>query len=326
MNKTVKTILLAAAYALLLAALLASLLAVGLQMNQSRKDAEESAALQKELSAEILLLQEEYDAISSETQALKAALEEKNLQLDALTAENEQLKTKLADAEQNVYRFDVTAAEAGTLVESSQIDPDNLSRYFVSAKIVKDDAVYDRIYGKSYVKNDDISLSDLRYLKVLHYNFDHKIQVGEIIVNRDIAGDVLEIFCELYENEYEINSMYLIDNYWTGDDITSDYESIDANNTSSFCYRKAVGSSNLSNHALGRAIDLNPQQNPYVTYRDGDPEWAHDNADDYIDRDSGLAHVITKDDLAYQLFDEYGFEWGGSWRNTKDYQHFEKED
>ena len=88
MNKTVKTILLAAAYALLLAALLASFLAVGLQMNQSRKDAEENAALQKELSTEILLLQEEYDAISSETQALKAVLEEKNLQLDALTAEN----------------------------------------------------------------------------------------------------------------------------------------------------------------------------------------------------------------------------------------------
>ena len=120
--------------------------------------------------------------------------------------------------------------------------------------------------------------------------------------------------------------MYLIDNYWTGDGASSDSASIEVNNTSAFCYRGVVGGSGLSNHALGRAIDINPQQNPYVTYKNGVAKWTHDNADDYIDRDTGLPHVITHDDLCYQLFKAHGFDWGGDWKTMKDYQHFDKEE
>lgn len=71
---------------------------------------------------------------------------------------------------------------------------------------------------------------------------------------------VLNIFRELFDIEYEIQSMRLIDDYWTGDGISSDSNSIDNNNTSAFCYRLATGGQNLSNHALGRAIDINPQK------------------------------------------------------------------
>ena len=80
----------------------------------------------------------------------------------------------------------------------------------------------------------------------------------------------------------------------------------------------------MSNHAYGIAIDLNPQQNPYVSYRTGEPVWQHENANDYIDRDAGLPHMITHEDLAYELFTQHGFEWGGDWNSPKDYQHFEK--
>ena len=55
-------------------------------------------------------------------------------------------------------------------------------------------------------------------------------------------------------------------------------------------------------------------------------QWSHDNADDYIDRDTGLPHVITHDDLCYQLFKAHGFDWGGDWKTMKDYQHFDKEE
>ena len=211
-------------------------------------------------------------------------------------------------------------------VEMEELDPNNLERYFISVKIEEGDAVYERINGKSYVENDDIGLNDLRYMKVLHYNFDHEIQIGELIVNEALVKDYQEIFLELFENEYEIYSMYLIDNFWTGRALSSDSASIDANNTSAFCYRRSASSSNLSNHALGRAIDINPQQNPYVTFdEEGDPVWTHDNADDYINRSKDLPHMINHDDLAFKLFEEHGFEWGGDWHSLKDYQHFEKE-
>ena len=136
--------------------------------------------------------------------------------------------------------------------------------------------------------------------------------------------DVLEIFQALFLEKYEIQSMYLIDDYWTGDAEDSDTESVDANNTSAFCYREITGGGNMSNHAYGLAIDLNPQQNPYVSYRTGEPVWWHENANDYIDRDAGLPHMITHEDLAYELFTQHGFEWGGDWDSPKDYQHFEK--
>lgn len=90
-------------------------------------------------------------------------------------------------------------------------------------------------------------------------------------MNADLAEDYTNIFRELFEVEYEIQSMYLIDNYWTGDGDTSDTASIEVNNTSAFCYRAVTGGTKLSNHAFGRAIDINPQQNPYVSYSSGSP-------------------------------------------------------
>lgn len=213
---------------------------------------------------------------------------------------------------------------AGTVIDSDKIDRDNLSQYFTSQTIEEGDSVYDRIYGQSYVDNDNIGLDDLRYLKMLHVNFDGEYQVGEMIVNEDVASDVLEIFEILCAEGYEIYSMYLIDDFWAGDPDDSDWYSIDANNTSCFCYRTATGSGNLSKHALGRAIDINPQQNPYVTYdSDGDAHYSHDNASSYVyDRYTG-DHMITVYDRAYELFDDYGWTWGGNWSSPKDYQHFQ---
>jgi len=214
--------------------------------------------------------------------------------------------------------------DPGDVISSDRIDRDNLSQYFTSRSIEEGDSIYNRIYGQSYVDNDNIDLDELRYLKMLHINFDGNYQVGEMIVNEDVAGEVMEIFEILCAEGYEIYSMYLIDDFWAGDPDDSDWYSIDANNTSCFCYRTATGSGNLSKHALGKAIDINPQQNPYVTYdSDGDAHYSHDNASSYVyDRYDG-EHMITTSDRAYDLFTDYGWTWGGSWSNPKDYQHFQ---
>ena len=219
---------------------------------------------------------------------------------------------------------DLDGLEAGTVLDAAQLDLTDPARYFTGTAIAEGDPVYERINGRSYRDNPHIGLEELRYLKMLHYNFDGQIQVGEMIVNESIQEDVLEIFQALFREEYEIKSMYLIDDYWTGDAEDSDTESVDANNTSAFCYREITGGGNMSNHAYGLAIDLNPQQNPYVSYGTGEPVWWHENANDYIDRDAGLPHMITHEDQAYELFTQHGFEWGGDWDSPKDYQHFEK--
>lgn len=251
-------------------------------------------------------------------------------QLVQLQTENEQLNQELQllvekyeKPSQDELIAEIENLEPGTIVDVKAAN-ENLEYFFSARKIEKGDAVYERINGKSYKDNPNVALSDLRYIKVLHYNFDHKLQVGELIVNVDVTEDVLNIFKELFNIEYEVQSMYLIDNYWTGDGGTSDTASIDKNNTSAFCYRVVTGGGGLSNHAYGRAIDINPQQNPYVYLSGGEWVWSHSNADPYIDRTTGDPHVIVNGDPCYNIFAKYGFSWGGNWENPKDYQHFEK--
>lgn len=176
-----------------------------------------------------------------------------------------------------------------------------------------------RIQGISYVENPNIDLSDLAYLRMLYYGSDGNTYVGEMIVNQKIKDSVLSVFQKLYENRYPIERMVLIDNY-NGEDEAS----MEANNTSAFNYRTIAGSSTLSNHSYGMAIDLNPKYNPYVkTPSDGSVICQPEAGRDYIDRTKEFDYKIDENDLAYRLFTEAGFSWGGSWNSVKDYQHFE---
>lgn len=177
-----------------------------------------------------------------------------------------------------------------------------------------------RINGLSYKSDCTVPYEDLRYVSVLYEDFNAETQTGEIICNKAIAQDLVEIFYELYLNHYQIDKIRLIDEYDADDDL-----SCAANNTSCFNFRKVYGSDNLSKHALGLAIDINPFQNPYVTYPDGVERISPPGSEPYADRNSGLPHIITENDLCYQLFTAHGFTWGGHWRTLKDYQHFQKE-
>lgn len=220
------------------------------------------------------------------------------------------------------HPLDISEVSAGTVVSAEEVDKNRLENYFRSYQITEGDAVYQRINGKSYVENPEIGLEELRYFKVLHYNFDGEIQVGELIANVALEADLKEIFQKLFQEEYRIYSMYLIDHFWSGDGSASDEASMKANNTSGFCYRTVTDGLGVSNHALGRAIDINPLQNPYVG-KDAS-YWYPENAQEYIDRTQTGEHMITREDACYRLFSEYGFSWGGDWENIKDYQHFEK--
>lgn len=167
-----------------------------------------------------------------------------------------------------------------------------------------------------------VSYDDLCHLSVLYYDFHGEVQTGELICNKQIADDLVEIFYELYLNEYPIEKIKLIDEY-NGDDTASMAD----NNTSCFNYRVVDGTTSLSKHALGCAIDINPFYNPYVVFPKNDGEDTYISpagSEIYADRSKSFPYKIDKDDLCYQLFKEHGFTWGGDWKSCKDYQHFQK--
>lgn len=184
-----------------------------------------------------------------------------------------------------------------------------------------DDATMARMEGKSFGKECTTRREDLRYLTVLHYDPSGHVQKGELVCNKSIAQDLIEIFEALYEAKYPIERMVLIDEYGGDDEL-----SMRANNTSSFNFRKVTGTKSLSKHAYGRAIDINPFYNPYVHTRGGrqlvEPEGSKPWATNRSKARNRM--VITQDDLCVKLFKKHGFKWGGDWRTMKDYQHFEK--
>ncbi len=185
------------------------------------------------------------------------------------------------------------------------------------------ESVKQRITGISYPESGcTVPYEDLNYVGLMYIDFEGQEQTGELICNKAIAQDMVEIFHELYRNDYRLESVRLIDEY-DGDDTASMAE----NNTSCFNYRVVDGTSNLSKHAYGLAIDVNPYYNPYVVFHrneDGSDYISPPGSEIYADRSQSFAYKIDENDLCYRLFTEHGFTWGGNWNSTKDYQHFQK--
>ena len=185
-----------------------------------------------------------------------------------------------------------------------------------------DDNIKQRITGISYPETGcTVPYEDLRYVGLLYIDFNGEEQTGELICNRAIAQDMVEIFYELYRNDYRIERIRLVDEY-DGDDTLSMLD----NNTSCFNYRVVDGTTTLSKHALGCAIDINPFYNPYIVYnKDGSGETyiSPKGSEIYADRSQDFPYKIDENDLCYKLFTSRGFTWGGNWNSTKDYQHFQ---
>lgn len=189
---------------------------------------------------------------------------------------------------------------------------DKLMRYMAGNSYPGEEALQDAA--------PEITQDELRYVHILHYDFQGVSREGELICNEYIAQDLTEIFYELYRNEYRLERVLLIDEYGGDDDA-----SMEDNNTSCFNYRPITNSASLSMHAYGLAVDINPLYNPYVAYqKDGSQEILPASAQPYADRDGNFPYKIDENDLCYKLFTQHGFIWGGNWNNLKDYQHFQK--
>ena len=179
------------------------------------------------------------------------------------------------------------------------------------------DDVFSRMEGKSFGPDCTLSRDDLCYLRMLHADAEGRTLVGELVVNASVGDEVASIFRQLYDARYPIKKMRLVDDYGA-----DDFASCSDGNTSAFNYRNIAGSTQLSNHALGLAIDINTFENPYCIPSTGyifPPE-----AERYADRSLYEPYMTHPGDICYELFISHGWSWGGDWSSPKDYQHFEK--
>ena len=156
---------------------------------------------------------------------------------------------------------------------------------------------------------------NLRAVTVDHVDFSGQHQRGTLIVNADVADDVAAIFGAMYRDRYPIQLIQPVDVY-AGDDNSS----MAANNTSGFNCRAVTGGTSWSHHAYGRAIDINPVQNPYVS---GD-HVLPPAGDDYVERSAYHPAMIRPGDVVVRAFADHGWRWGGDYRTLKDYQHFSR--
>lgn len=170
--------------------------------------------------------------------------------------------------------------------------------------------------GPSWREGCPVGAEGLRLINLSRVGFDGRVHRGELIVADSVATEVARIFADLYFDRFPIERMETVEKYDADDDL-----SMEANNTSAFNCRPITGGTAWSNHSYGRAIDINPVQNPYIS-RSGTVY--PPNGAPYVDRtrtDPGLIHA---DDHTVRAFERHGWDWGGYWTAPIDYQHFEK--
>jgi D-alanyl-D-alanine carboxypeptidase len=174
-------------------------------------------------------------------------------------------------------------------------------------------AVRMQMTGVSWHSGCPVPLSDLRLLTLTYRGFDGRTHTGQLVASRDAAGTLVSVFRRLYAAGFPIRRMELVDRYG-GDD----YRSIEADNTSAFNCRAATGSTHWSQHAYGRAIDVNPIENPYVSGGTS----SHPASKPYLDRSRHRPGMAFEGGVLVESFRAAGWGWGGTWSGIQDYQHF----
>lgn len=179
---------------------------------------------------------------------------------------------------------------------------------------------YPRLHGRSWRTGIGCPpIESLVRLVVAHHDFQGGVARGVLEVSKDVAEELGEVFGEVFSLGFPIEKMRPIDLYDGADEA-----SMRDNNSSAFNCRFKTGKQELSVHAFGRALDLNPVQNPYETAsglvlppnaaafaRRGGHRVDHPGA---LHSDSGVVRA----------FEAKGWHWGGRWTEPVDWQHFEK--
>jgi hypothetical protein len=168
--------------------------------------------------------------------------------------------------------------------------------------------------GRSWRPGCPVPLGDLRVVTASHWGFDGRSRTGRVIVHRDVATAMLGVLRRLYAARFPIRRMVPVDAYGA-----SDFRSIEADNTSAFNCRYVDGTTRWSEHAYGRAIDVNPIENPYVSSAG---TTSHRASRPYLRRTPYRPGMAVEGGALVRAFDAAGWGWGGRWSGARDYQHF----
>jgi hypothetical protein len=167
--------------------------------------------------------------------------------------------------------------------------------------------------GSSWHEGCPVGLGALRLVRLTYVGFDGEPHRGRLVVHRRWAGGIVEVFGRLYAGGFAIRRIRLVDRYGA-----DDRESMRHDNTSAFNCRYVAGTTTWSQHAYGRAIDINPVENPYVDGARVSPARGRR----YLDRSNVRPGMVVERDLVWRAFRRIGWEWGGTWTSAQDYQHF----
>ena len=173
-----------------------------------------------------------------------------------------------------------------------------------------------------YYSKCPVPLSGLRLLALTYWGWDSRPHTGQLVVNASVVPAVTTVFRKLYDMRFPIHHMKLSDAYgpvsvWPKDlDVTYSFSCRQA--VKSPCNKGgSLGTGSWSMHAYGEAIDINPQENPYV----GCGQTRDKIAVSYMKRTPLRKGMVSPAVLA--VFQSVGWGWGGSWYgSTKDYMHF----
>jgi poly-gamma-glutamate synthesis protein (capsule biosynthesis protein) len=185
----------------------------------------------------------------------------------------------------------------------------SLTAYSASIRTIDAALAYRMRY--SWRRGCPVPLSDLRYLRMTYLGFDGVAHSGEMVVHRVYAANVVAAFRRVYASRFPIRRMRLVDVYGGSDAV-----SMNADNTSAFNCRRTTSGTAWSQHSYGRAVDINPIENPYVSHATVEPTAGRA----YVTRWPLRKGMLTW--TARDAFHDIGWYWGGSWTSLKDYMHF----
>ncbi len=158
-----------------------------------------------------------------------------------------------------------------------------------------------------------VGAGELTRLRLAFWGFDDRRHTGELLVHEDVARDLVSVFARLYAARFPMEELNIVTRRELNAPPTGD-----GNSTTAFACRPTTGGTTYSQHAYGLAVDVNSFQNPYVS---GDlvlPELASA----YLNRARQRPGMIEANGPVVRAFASIGWEWGGSFRSLKDYQHF----
>lgn len=201
-----------------------------------------------------------------------------------------------------------TDTEDNPKAETQNVDNPKAETQTEDTALTMTQEEYDLFY---YTDNED-NTSNVNILYYTYYDNEYLVQKGTLICDSEIAYDLLEIFYNLYKNKYPLTGVANDPAYIYSDECTEDYEinELRANNIT---------------YCKGKSVYINPLYNPYVSFdNEGNKTVIPDNEyASYSDRESNKGmYFIDREDLAYYLFTQKGFLWGGDMSSSKDYALF----